>query len=534
MKTVVHIAILLFCGLSLPAAALDIRGVVYSDENGNGSRDAGEPGLADVGVSNGQRIVRTDAEGRYLIDIDDRRGHVMVLKPHGHALPHNDRGLPDYYWLHYPAGSPERSYEGIAPTGTAPDSVDFALIPTREPESLRILALADPQTSDPRELAFFERLFAEELRALEGIDFTLILGDLLNDALDLGDSFDRLVAGFGHPWVAVIGNHDLDLDAASDFGAADTFTGRYGPTTWAFEYGPAHFLVLDNIRFHRPPSGGYRYHGGFRAEQLDFVQAYLADVPKDAMIVLAMHIPLNSNSFRSEDRERLLELVAPYDNALVLSGHYHANQHAYLDQAYGWPDPQGHLHEYAVGAVSGAWWGGALDENGLPDSTMRDGTPPGFAIVTLTADSYSIEYRGVRQPGRQLALFGPGSVMADTWSNADVYANVFNGDAYTEVSLQVERLEADGQSMVVEPWAPMRKVDEADPRVWKRAIERMQFNGEPDNARLASPLDSSHLWRTRLSTSVAPGRYRVRVRARDRWGMDATETTEYQVYPRVR
>lgn len=524
---------LLASALSAPAAALDIRGTVFADANGNGTRDVGEPGLAGIRVSNGHRIVRTDEAGRYDIDIDDRRGHVMVLKPRGFALPRNEFGLPEYYWLHYPDGSPERRYAGIAPTGPVPASVDFALIPSEAPERLRVLLLADPQTSDRRELEFFERRFSAELRALEDIDLALFLGDQLNDVLDLAEPFDRVAAGFGHPWVAVIGNHDLDLDADSDFGAADTFTGRYGPATWAFELGPVHFLVLDNIRFYMPPSGQYAYHGGLRAEQLDFVQRYLADVPPQAMLVVAMHIPLSSGSFRDKDRERLLELLAPYDHKLLLAGHTHTNQHRYLTRDAAGGDSERPLHEYVVGTASGGWWGGELQADGLPHATMQDGTPPGYAVLDLTADGYSIRYHAVNQPGKQLALFGPGSVMAGTYPNAYVYANVFNGDRYTEVEYQIERLGADGEITLTAPWSAMRKVDEPDPNALRLMLERMQLTTAPDNPRMSPPRDSTHLWRTRLSTDVAPGRYRLSVRARDRWGMDALEQTEFRVYPRV-
>ena len=37
------------------------RGYVFHDRNGNGRRDSGEPGLADVRVSNGRTITTTDA-----------------------------------------------------------------------------------------------------------------------------------------------------------------------------------------------------------------------------------------------------------------------------------------------------------------------------------------------------------------------------------------------------------------------------------------------------------------------------------------
>ena len=43
----------------------DIAGVVFIDANRNGIRDSGEPGLANVVISNQDTVVATDASGRY-------------------------------------------------------------------------------------------------------------------------------------------------------------------------------------------------------------------------------------------------------------------------------------------------------------------------------------------------------------------------------------------------------------------------------------------------------------------------------------
>ena len=48
----------LLCSAGLTAAAAEMAsGVVFEDANGNGKREAGEKGLAGVGVSNGEAIV---------------------------------------------------------------------------------------------------------------------------------------------------------------------------------------------------------------------------------------------------------------------------------------------------------------------------------------------------------------------------------------------------------------------------------------------------------------------------------------------
>ena len=61
MKTIIT----LLCTASIAWAVEMASGTVFNDANGNGQRDPDEKGLAGVGVSNGEAIVETDADGRW-------------------------------------------------------------------------------------------------------------------------------------------------------------------------------------------------------------------------------------------------------------------------------------------------------------------------------------------------------------------------------------------------------------------------------------------------------------------------------------
>ncbi len=63
------------------------QGYVFEDQNGNGQRDAGEPGLSGVGVSNGREVVLTDQEGRYLLPVECSGSTLFVIKPSGYQSP---------------------------------------------------------------------------------------------------------------------------------------------------------------------------------------------------------------------------------------------------------------------------------------------------------------------------------------------------------------------------------------------------------------------------------------------------------------
>jgi len=74
--------------LAVPAHALPppcSGGQVYEDRNGNATRDAGEPGLPGIKVSNGIDIAITDAQGDYSLDYVDGRT-LFIIKPAGYDL----------------------------------------------------------------------------------------------------------------------------------------------------------------------------------------------------------------------------------------------------------------------------------------------------------------------------------------------------------------------------------------------------------------------------------------------------------------
>ena len=73
-----------------------------------------------------------------------------MIKPTGYAVPVDEQMLPRFYYIHQPAGSPQSlklRYRGIEPTGTLPDSVDFALKKVDEPQKFEVLLFTDPKST---------------------------------------------------------------------------------------------------------------------------------------------------------------------------------------------------------------------------------------------------------------------------------------------------------------------------------------------------------------------------------------------------
>ena len=68
-RTILFLILLIVTPLSLAQTA---TGRVFIDGNRNGLLDEGEVGLANVRVSNGASVVRTDATGRYRLAADEQ------------------------------------------------------------------------------------------------------------------------------------------------------------------------------------------------------------------------------------------------------------------------------------------------------------------------------------------------------------------------------------------------------------------------------------------------------------------------------
>ncbi|MEM6391453.1 MAG: metallophosphoesterase N-terminal domain-containing protein [Planctomycetota bacterium] len=63
-----------------------VSGVVFADLNGNGQHNADEPGVPGVLVSNGLDVVKTDEQGRYMLDVR-RDMNLTVVQPSGWESP---------------------------------------------------------------------------------------------------------------------------------------------------------------------------------------------------------------------------------------------------------------------------------------------------------------------------------------------------------------------------------------------------------------------------------------------------------------
>ncbi|AXK72229.1 calcineurin phosphoesterase [Lysobacter sp. TY2-98] len=513
-RSFVAAALLAFASWS-HAQASTCDSAVYEDRNGNARRDAGEPAIAGIRVSNGTEIATTGKDGRFTLDASPGRT-LFVIKPAGYDVPRRADGLP-LFWAHTPPISAHAlRYGGLRDVGTTCPSFGLRRTPTRKGD-LDVLVFSDTQTKSQVDVGYYARDIVEPLRRRDGkpaADLGLTLGDVTSDDLSLYPAITAVTTRLGAPWLHVAGNHDVDPDAQVDSEALSTFRQQFGPDTFAWEEPQADFVVLDDVI--SQPGRKPAYVGGLRDDQFAFLAQYLPTHDARRLLVIAVHIPLfpdGGETFRTADRERLFALLKDVPRVLVLSGHGHVQRQFFHDATTGWHGAS-LLHEYNAGAACGAYWSGAKNADGVPDSTMADGTPNGTARLVVARDG---TYRLSWQPAgvtadtgeltRAMRVHAPRVLRRGAYPAWGVFANIWMATPTQRADFRV-----DGGD-----WMPMKRVEQADP--WLLA-ENVRDDEAPalrgyDRSPEAQP--STHLWRGALPTTLGIGAHRVEVRTFDQW-----------------
>ena len=513
-------------------AAATATGTVFVDRNQNGVLDGGEVGVPNVRVSNGLDVVTTDADGRYSVSVADE-AVIFITKPRGYATPVNGHMVPQFYYIHQPAGSPAGlRYAGIEPTGPLPGAINFPLVRREERERFEAILFSDTQPQTNRELDYIRDDVVAELIGTSAA-FGMTMGDILFDDLSMFPRYNALMAQIGIPWYNVPGNHEMNLKAENDRYSLETFKRFFGPPYYAFEYGEALIVILDNIEYKgggEADPGDVRSSGGYdnslTRDQLRWLERELEYVDEDRLVFVATHAPLGSETGRYEtkNRERLFRLLAGRPNLYSVAGHTHTTDHVYFGKDDGFAGP-GTFHHHVLATVSGAWWSGPFDERGIAISDQRDGTPNGYHILEVDGTDLAVRFKGAGKPAdyqmrimfdvahHQLRADGlrdfqagellDGRMSEDEVAAAAIVVNLFDGGPRSEVSYRV----GEGE------YRPLRRVLRRDPFI----VE--QYNRHRDTKKSwveAQP--STHIFEADFDDSLGIGTHTVTVRAVDEFG----------------
>ena len=504
-------------------------GSVFEDQRGDGWRQPGNRGIAGVLVSNGRDVVATDADGRWCLPIEGG-DHAFVVKPPHWSVTPTRSGASSYSYLHHPQGSRQNlRFEGTAPTGALPHTIDFTLRHAPENKRFDVALVADTQPSNLTELAYLERTLIEPL-AQENVAFAINHGDVVGDDLSLFDRYRELIGTTGIPWHHCPGNHDMNLDSPDGDHAFETWKRVFGPPHYAFQSGDATFIVLNTVDYagySRLHSGMPTYRGWIGPRQLAFVENLLRHVPAHHLVVVSMHVPLasyedpDSVSDRVADRFQLLELLSGRQYSVSFAGHLHTTEHHYLGQEFGFARKPPH-HHHVLTAACGSWWSGPPDRNGVPVADSRDGSPKGFHILSIDGNQYETRFVAAAREQMRVLITSPDAIGSNaagcgrilsspiaeaSVSNARIVVDVFDGGPNTRVMFSL-----DGNSRSEHE---LLRCHIPDPYI-------VDAFSDPAVARPSwlEACPSSHIWVGMLPAGLSRGTYQFTVRAIGEFGRE--------------
>ncbi|HEY3298301.1 MAG TPA: PQQ-binding-like beta-propeller repeat protein, partial [Armatimonadota bacterium] len=134
------------------------------------------------------------------------------------------------------------------------------------------------------------------------------------------DTLDSYYSCTSLPRYRSLGNHDGTWRSLSP-----ELTKLYGAPYYSFDKSGCHFVILDSAGLQSP-------RPVLSPQELDWLRADLKSVAKDTPIFVGMHHPIDCSEFSSRyEVDRLLDILRPYNVALLMVGHGHSARYTKFD-----------------------------------------------------------------------------------------------------------------------------------------------------------------------------------------------------------
>jgi uncharacterized protein (TIGR03382 family) len=276
----VHLCLVVLAIALAGGCAATVHGSVFADRNGNGLREADEPGVPGV-------VVAIDRAG--FVTTNDQ-GEFTVAAPTPASI----------VWAR-----PTAAFRpGPAWVRADTDSPEIPLVPLDDAEAatpLTFVVAADSHTTanpaDPWDGGDLADAVDQATSLPDPPRFFTIVGDITQGgtASELARIADALQVTTV-PFVPVPGNHDW-----FDGGAA--YRARFGPDNYSFDIGDVHVIVWDtNLS---------------EDDQLAFIAADVAHVSHDMTVIALGH---------ASPTDAVADRIAELGVAYLFTGHWHANR----------------------------------------------------------------------------------------------------------------------------------------------------------------------------------------------------------------
>ena len=495
---------------------------------GRVTTNVGTP-VSDVAVSDGINVTLTDDNGYYSLISDKSKGCVFISTPGN-----------------YTAGAAENRYmfwQKLTLMPSVLETHDFILYPADNNNYTVIISADQHIANRVDDLSQFRSKVVPDINETIAIErsrgnkvYSLTLGDIsweqfwtansfgLDDALECYRDLD---CNTYH----TIGNHDNDPYISDDWQSSAIFRRLIGPNYYSFNIGEVHYVSLDNIIYNNPNAtdsemGERSYDRALTQDQIEWLAKDLAVLKdKSTPIVICAHVPFYSdptissgeavskrNMLNMEDLENVLK---PYTNVTLFSGHYHRN--------YTVVSPYNpNIKEHNVASLSATLWWTARP--GYSDKHLcTDGSPGGYGLLRVNGRDLDYMYKGIgcsendqfRIYDLNTAIINESTVTSTAKYKEmvkDYAGNYYNPAKNNYVLINVYNWQPDWKIEVFEGVTPLtpQRVRVKDPlHILAYECQRLSHKAVPTATSTYTTQNSSHFFRVKASKAESSITVRV-------------------------
>lgn len=343
-------------------------------------------GLANVVVSDGYEVVRTNQDGVYQMPSAKQNPYVFVTLPSGYTVINN--GVLPVNW------------QSLRQAASTAERVDFTLFEDGDQTNHTMLLMGDMhmanRTKDREQFRIFTSEVSKYVSEHPGDKiYALTLGDMTWDLYWYQNNY--CFAQFLTDINAIknlqifptIGNHDHDMNALGDWDTVVQYKKDMGPNYYSFNIGQVHYVVIDNIqctnaRASKTDGSVRQYNDYVVTEDIEWLKKDLAFVSKDTPIVVTMHAPVWSQTGTGSlnNASAFAAIFNGYTDVTFVSGHSHKL----------WTVFKNNIKEHNSGAVCAAWWWAGKYDSAL--NLAQDGAPSGYRIMDVKGKTLTSLFKG--------------------------------------------------------------------------------------------------------------------------------------------